>query len=236
MTEEDRIRYARMIAIPEIGMKGVETLKKSHVFITGCGALGSVVAMYLAGAGVGKITIADFDTIDISNLQRQLFYATSDAGKSKARILANRLSALNPECTIECIDSIITEASAPALFSQCDFIIDATDNPSSKFVTDKICHELGKPCCIGGVAGFTGQVMSWSPGHVGYSEIFYPEGVEGGFTPCSIGGVLGPAAGVIACCQASEAIKHLTDAGEMLFDKVFFIDLLTMQTRLIEVA
>jgi related to thiamin biosynthesis protein (thiF) len=236
MTEEERIRYARMIAIPEIGMKGVEKLKKSHVFITGCGALGSVVAMYLAGAGVGKITIADFDTIDISNLQRQLFYATSDAGKSKAHTLAKRLSALNPECDIECIDSIITETSAPALFSQCDFIIDATDNPTSKFVTDKICHELGKPCCIGGVAGFTGQVMSWSPGHVGYSDIFCPESVDSGFTPCSIGGVLGPAAGVIACCQASETIKHLTDAGEMLFDKVFFIDLLTMQTRLIEVA
>lgn len=236
MTEEEKIRYARMIAIPEIGIKGVETLKKSHVFITGCGALGSVVAMYLAGAGVGKITIADFDTIDISNLQRQLFYATSDTGKSKARILAQRLSALNPECTIECIDSIITEASASTLFSQCDFIIDATDNPASKFVTDKICHELGKPCCIGGVAGFTGQVMSWSPGHVSYSDIFYPEGVESGFTPCSIGGVLGPAAGVIACCQASETIKHLAGIGEMLFDKVFFIDLLTMQTRLIEVA
>ncbi len=236
MTEEEKIRYARMIALPEVGSKGMESLMDSHVFITGCGALGSVVAMYLAGAGIGKITIADFDTIDISNLQRQLFYATSDAGRPKVRILAERLSALNPTCDIECIDSVVTEASAPALFSQCDFIIDATDNPISKFMTDKTCHELGKPYCIGGVAGFTGQVMSWSPGHARYSDIFFPDGIDSGLMPCSVGGVAGPAAGVIACCQASETIKHLTDSGEMLYDKIFLIDMLTMQTRLIDVA
>ncbi len=225
-----------MIAIPEIGSSGMVALRSSSVFITGCGALGSVVAMYLAGAGIGKITIADFDTVDISNLQRQLFYSTSDVGKSKALTLTARLKALNPDCKIECIDTLITEASARELYSLCDFIVDATDNPASKFVTDKICHELGKPCCIGGVAGFSGQVMSWSPGHTGYSDIFYPQGVNSGFTPCSIGGVFGPAAGVIACCQAAETIKHLIGAEEMLYDKIFTIDLLTMQSRLIEVA
>ncbi len=225
-----------MIAIPEIGTAGIESLKKAHVFITGCGALGSVTAMYLAGAGIGKISIADFDTIDISNLQRQLFYSTTETGESKAETLATRMRLLNPGCEVECHNVIITESSALELYSECDFIVDATDNPSSKFMTDKICHELGKPCCIGGVAGFSGQVMSWARGHVRYSQIFYPEGVETGIMPCSISGVLGPAAGIIACCQASETIKHLTGTGEMLYDKIFTIDLLTMQSHLIEVG
>lgn len=225
-----------MLAIPEIGKSGMEKLRQAHVFITGCGALGSLTAMYLAGAGIGKISIADFDTIDISNLQRQLFYATTDVGKSKAETLAEKLISLNPDCEIKYIKKMMTPSSAKIAYADCSFIIDATDNPSSKFMTDSVCHELEIPYCIGGVAGFSGQVMIWSPGHAGYNDIFHPQGVESGFTPCSLGGVLGPAAGVIACCQASETIKHLTGSGEMLFDRIFTIDLLTMQSHTIEVG
>lgn len=236
MNKEELIRYSRMIAIPEIGRDGVEKLQKSKIMIIGCGALGSLSAMYLAGSGVGDITIADFDTIDISNLQRQLFFETDDAGKSKALTLANRIKTLNPNCTITCIKEMITANTAENLFIDKDFIIDATDNPSSKAMTDIVCQNRGLSYSIGGVAGFKGQAMSWRPGCVGYSEIFNPQAVDGSFAPCSLGGVLGPAAGIIACIQASETIKHLTGTGEMLYNKIFMIDLLTMESQTLTVG
>lgn len=235
MDREDKIRYARMLALPQIGEEGMRRLREGRVALLGCGALGSVCGMYLAGAGVGNIRIADFDTIDVSNLQRQLFYSSAEVGKRKSETLARRMRDLNPGCEVECFDRLITEKGAADYFSECDFVIDATDNSSSKFMTDRICHELGIPYCIGGVAGFNGQVMSWSKGHVRYSEIFTPAGNScGGVAPCSSGGVLGPAAGVVACVQSSEAIKHLTGAGEMLYDKLFLIDLLTMKSELMQ--
>lgn len=236
MNQEELIRYSRMIAIPEIGREGMEKLRKSKIMIIGCGALGSICAMYLAGAGVGEITIADFDTIDTSNLQRQLFFETSQSGKSKALTLAHRINVLNPECKVTCLQEMITADKAKDLFDGKDFIIDATDNPSSKNMTDTVCQALALPYSIGGVAGFKGQVMSWQPGCAGYSDIFSPQSVDGGFTPCSLGGVLGPAAGTIACIQASETIKHLTGAGEMLYNKIFMIDLLTMESQTLSVV
>lgn len=236
MNPEELIRYSRMISIPEIGREGMEKLQRSKIMIVGCGALGSICAMYLAGAGVGDITIADFDTIDISNLQRQLFFDTAHAGESKAIKLAERMKSLNPLCHVKCIKEMITMESAKILFKDKDFIIDATDNPSSKAMTDTICQNLGLPYTIGGVAGFKGQVMSWRPGCTGYAEIFSPQAADGGFTPCSFGGVLGPAAGIIACIQASETIKHLTGAGEMLYNKIFMIDLLSMESQTLSVV
>lgn len=224
-----------MIALPEIGREGINKLNKAKVMIVGCGALGSVCAMYLAGAGIGNIIIADFDTIDISNLQRQLFYETAQAGKPKAETLAEKIVALNPECTVKCINNIVTGSSADSLYREVDFVIDATDNPSSKTMTDEICTLLGKGYCIGGVAGFKGQIMSWKPGCARYTDIFSPQSVCSGMSPCSAGGVIGPIAGIIACIQASETIKHLTGVGEMLYNKVFMIDLLTMQSQLFEI-
>lgn len=235
MNEENRIRYSRMTSIPEIGTAGMQKIRNAKVMIVGCGALGSVCAMYLAGAGIGKLGIADFDTIDLSNLQRQLFYNTQDVGKSKAQTLACRLNALNPECEVECIEKIITPAIASSIFESYDFVIDATDNPASKLMTDNCCSQTSTPCCIGGVAGFTGQVMSWKPGCKRYSEVFNPQQVDAGYTPCSLGGVFGPAAGIIACCQAAEAIKHITGAGDMLYNNIFTLDLLSMQSHLIEI-
>ncbi|MDE6339674.1 MAG: ThiF family adenylyltransferase, partial [Muribaculaceae bacterium] len=132
--------------------------------------------------------------------------------------------------------AMITRDLAKNIFATHDFIIDATDNPSSKAMTDEICYDLSIPCCIGGVAGFKGQVMSWKPECARYSDIFNPRSTDAGFTPCSLGGVLGPAAGVVACIQASEAIKHLAGTGKMLYNKIFIIDLLTMESTTLEVG
>lgn len=224
-----------MISLPEIGLKGLELLQKSKVLVIGAGALGSTCAMYLAGAGIGELTVADFDTIDISNLPRQLFYETNQCGGLKAETLVKRMQALNNGCKSIALTEMITSRNGMELFKGFDFVVDATDNPASKFNTDKICKILGSYYCIGGVAGFRGQVMSGGPGYIAYSDIFSPDGVCSGVAPCSVSGVIGPAAGVVACIQASETIKHLTGAGAILFNKLFSIDLLSMSSSLISV-
>lgn len=216
-----------------IGEEGMEKLRRGKVFIIGCGALGSLCAMYLAGSGIGTIALADFDTIDVSNLQRQLFFAEQELGLGKAEVLCSKINSINSDVKVEIIPEFITPSKAQQIFVDFDFVIDGSDNPATKKMTSTVCENLGIPYCIGGVREYSGQVMSWSPGHSGYSDIFGDIRECSGFTPCSLGGVLGPAAGIVASVQASEAIKHLTDAGEMLYDKLFTFDLKNNRTTVL---
>lgn len=218
-------RYSRIESIPEIGKSGIRKLQKGKIFILGCGALGSLSAMYLAGSGVGKITLADFDNIEISNLQRQLFFSENNLGKPKGEILRERMNNINSEVKVTLLPELITEAKAREYFPRYDFIIDGSDNPSTKYMSSRVCEDLGIPYCIGGVREFSGQVMSWEPGKINYSEIFGEQIPCSGFTPCSSGGIIGPAAGVAASIQASEAIKFLTGAGELLTNRLLIFDL-----------
>lgn len=221
----EEIRYSRLEALPGIGKDGINRLKTGSILVIGCGALGSLCAMYLAASGVGKIGIADFDTIDISNLQRQLFFKESELGMSKCETLASRIRDINLDVEIIPFPILITRQKGKEIFPEYDFIIDGSDNPDTKLMTSKICEELSIPYCIGGVREYCGQAMSWLPGHCGYSEIFGETYGCSGFTPCSIGGVLGPAAGMVASVQAAEAIKFLSGAGKLLTDKLFTFDL-----------
>lgn len=221
-------RYSRQIAIPEIGTEGQKKLLESRVFVLGCGALGSMVSMQLAGAGIGKLTIADFDNIEISNLQRQFFFKTEEAGLSKAEVLKGRIEELNPDTSVEYIPKYITGKIAEEEFGKHDFIVDATDNPESKRLVDVICREKRLPCCIGGVREFSGQVITLLPDDNRFEEIF-GEGASQGFLPCSLGGVAGPAASLCASIQASEVIKYLTSCGQILSGRLFLFNLLTNQ-------
>lgn len=231
---EESIRYSRLEALPEIGREGLQFLAASRVLVIGCGALGSMAAMYLAASGIGTVGIADFDTIDITNLQRQLFFDEQSLGQKKADVLAARMHAINSSITVEVEPSLVTEKLALGLFPKYDFIIDGSDNPATKFMTDSVCAETGTSCCIGGVGGFRGQVMSWKPGNTRYSEVFSPQECTA-FTPCGMAGVLGPAAGVVASIQAAEAIKHSARCGALLLNRLFTIDLLTLQSRTLEI-
>lgn len=236
MDKNNDMRYSRLAALPDVGDAGVDRLRHSSVFVVGCGALGSLCAMYLAASGVGRIGIADFDTIDISNLQRQLFFAESQCGDSKAVVLAERMRQLNSTTDIKIYRELITKERARALFTDYDFIIDGSDNPNTKLMTESVCAVLAKPCCIGGVSGFIGQAMSWKPGAVRWSQIFGSDIQCGGMMPCSIGGVLGPAAGVVASVQAAEAIKHITGAGDMLYNKLMMFDMLNCSATILPVS
>lgn len=219
------IRYSRLQILSGIGDDGMNRIRTGKILIIGCGALGSLCAMYLGASGVGTIGIADFDTIDISNLQRQLFFDEHNLGQYKSAILADKIRNINSDVHVIEIREIINISLAREIFSEYDMIIDGSDNPSTKHMTAKVCEELDKPYCIGGVKEFSGQVMSWIPGKTGYTDLFGD--VEGcsAFMPCSLAGVFGPAAGITASIQASEALKFLSGKGELLYNKLYTFDL-----------
>lgn len=225
MDADIRQRYSRQIAMDEIGEEGQCRMLRSKVVIVGCGALGSMVAMQLAGAGIGRLMIADFDTVDISNLQRQFFFTTAQAGEGKGRLLKKRMEELNPDVRVELAELLVNRTVAMRLFADADFVVDATDNPSSKQMVEDVCKLLGKPCCIGGVDGFRGQVLTIASGSSGFSELF-PDSDDGGVLPCSLGGVAGPAAALCASLQASEVIKWIVGTGTPLKGRMLTFDLL----------
>lgn len=228
LSADQRRRYARNISVDSIGVEGQSRLLRARVFVLGCGALGSVVATYLAGAGVGRIILADFDTIDISNLQRQTHYCESEAGLSKVAVLARKLRELNSTIEVDEVEKLITPDRARLLFADCDFIVDASDNPDTKYMVDSVCAELRKPYSVAGVLGLRGQVMTHVEGTARYCD-FFPESAGAGYTPCSVGGIVGPVAGVIASVQALEAIKYIAGAGSLLTDSLLTFDGATMQ-------
>ena len=241
MKEEERHasnyqrRYSRLTSIPEIGPKGIEALQESHVMIVGCGALGSLCAMYLAASGVGKLTIADFDTIDLSNLQRQLFFTEDDLGCSKAMTLADRIHNINAETKINMVEKMIREDDAMELFADCDVVVDGSDNPDTKVMTDMISWRMNVPCVIAGVRGFECQIITSLPDSARYTDIFGTSPGSNGFTPCSVMGVLGPAAGVAASLQAAEVIKRITGAGNPLIDRLCTFNLFDMTSSTIPI-
>lgn len=219
-------RYQRQQQLPEIGAGGQKLLGASRVVIVGCGALGSVVAMYLAGAGVGEIVIADFDTLDVSNLHRQVFYTEADTGKPKVELLADRMRRLNSDITVVPVNEFIRPERLRQLAAQGDVVIEAGDNPDTKYMVSDVCQSLDKPCVIGGVNGWQGQLLTCVSGGKYYRDVF-AESACAGFTPCSLAGVVGPLPGTIASLQAIEAIKILT-RQPALKPQLLLFDALTM--------
>ncbi|MDE5573720.1 MAG: HesA/MoeB/ThiF family protein [Muribaculaceae bacterium] len=228
LSGDNRRRYSRNLLLPEIGQSGQIMLMQSSVLIVGAGALGSIVAMYLAGSGVGHIGICDFDTIDISNLQRQLGFTIDDIGKSKVNVLSRRLSSINSEIIVEPHEGLLRAEKAPEIFKNYDVIVEGSDNPSTKYMVTDIANECGKPCVLGGVSGFDGQVMTLLPGKSQYRDIFPDATPADGYTPCNLGGVLGPLPGIIGSIQATEVIKIITKAGETLDRRMLLVNALNM--------
>lgn len=229
-------RYIRNMQLEGWGKEAQAKLSQAHALIIGAGALGSVAGMYLAASGVGKITVCDFDNIDITNLQRQLSYTEDDLGKPKADTLASRMRSINSEITVEAVTAFVTEKNISLLrdlIASADVVVEASDNPPTKYMVTDTAEMLDTPYCLGGIAQYRGQAMSWRPGSPGYRSIF-PDGADpGGYTPCSLGGVLGPLPGIIGSMQAAEAIKLITGIGQPLLARIFMIDSLTMTSHTI---
>lgn len=233
--ENQKQRYSRLVSIPEIGGEGVRKLNASHVLMIGCGALGSMCAMYLAASGVGHLTIADFDTIDISNLQRQLFFTEQDLGRSKAQVLASRINGINSETEVTVLEKLIRSVYDLGDITAYDVIIDGSDNPHTKLLTDRLSADSDVPCVIAGVRGFECQIMTCVPGSVRYADVFGEDAAFSGFTPCSIGGVLGPTAGVAASLQCAEAVKIIAGTGKPLTDRLLAMNLLDMSVNVLSI-
>lgn len=235
LDKESAIRYSRSIMLPPIGESGQLKLLAGSVMIVGAGALGSICAMYLAASGVGRIGIVDFDVVGLSNLQRQLSYTESDLGQFKVEVLGRRVSAINSGVKVEIHNEMLTSGNAVALFRDYDIIVEGSDNPATKHLVTDVAAELGKPCVLGGVREFTGQVITFTGSGGRFRDLFPDSQCDSGFAPCSVGGVLGPLPGVIASLQAAQVIKLLCGVGDSLKNEIFQIDLMTMQSVRFEI-
>lgn len=234
LNKEQLERYSRNILLEGIGESGQHKLLNSSVLVVGTGALGSIVAMYLAGSGVGKIGIIDFDTIDVSNLQRQLSFVEADCGKSKVETTAEKLKSINSRIEIEVHNKMVGHDDLLEICKDYDVVVECTDNPSAKYMVTDVCIGLGIPYCLGGVAQFKGQVMSWTKGTISYKDIFPESADAGDYMPCSVGGVLGPLPGIIGSIQASEVIKIIVGVGSPLYNRMLLINALDMDFQVIE--
>ncbi len=233
LDDDGRARYARQLALPEIGPAGQARLRAGRVLLVGAGGLGSPAGLYLAAAGVGAIDIVDGDTVELSNLQRQIVYTTADLGRPKAEAAAERLRALNPDAAVEARCERLTAANGPALAAACDFVIDATDDVASKFLIADLCHAAGTPYAHGGILGFVGQAMTVLPGRTACYRCLF--GAPPPETPGAPRGPLGAVPGIIGAIQAAEAIKCLTGAGDLLTDRLLIVDALSMRMRAVAV-
>ena len=231
LTASEKERYARHLVLPEIGAEGQEKLKNASVLIIGAGGLGSPVSMYLAAAGVGRIGLADFDNVDVTNLHRQILYGTSNVGMPKLEAARNRLGDLNPEIKIE-THAAITSENALEIFRGYDVIVDGTDNFPTRYLVNDACVLAGKPNVYGSIFRFDGQASVFFAKHGPCYRCLYPEPPPPNLVPsCAEGGVLGVLPGVIGTIQATETIKLITGVGEPLIGRLLLFVALRMEFR-----
>jgi molybdopterin/thiamine biosynthesis adenylyltransferase len=225
LTDKEKERYDRQIMIYGFGEAGQEKLKKAKVFIAGAGGLGSPAAIYLAAAGIGTLRIADHDTVERSNLNRQVLHWEENIGGEKAKSAAAKLKRLNPEIKIETTTESITEANAAELVGDADGIVDAMDNLPTRYILNKTAIEKGIPFFHGAVYGFEGRAMTVVPGKTACLNCLY----HNARVPKEKFPVIGVTPAVIGCIQATEVIKYLTGLGELLTNRILNYDALNMK-------
>lgn len=235
LTREQKERYARHLVLQEAGEEGQKKLLNGRVLIIGAGGLGSPAAMYLAAAGVGTLGIVDADNVDLSNLQRQIAHATNDIGMAKVDSVKETLNKMNPEVHVHTYQIFVKEENIMGLVENYDFILDATDNFTTKFLINDACVKAGKPFCHAGILGFQGQLMTYVPGEGPcYRCIFKNPPLRDEVPDCKQVGIIGAMAGVIGSLQAMEALKYLLGAGELLTGKLLTYDALKMEFRTVK--
>jgi adenylyltransferase/sulfurtransferase len=225
-------RYSRHLIIPDVGMSGQKRLKNARVLCIGAGGLGSPALMYLAAAGVGTLGIVEFDTVDESNLQRQIIHGQSDIGRSKAESARDSIKEINPYVDVVIHDERLDSTNVMPLFSQYDLIVDGTDNFATRYLVNDACVLLGKPYVWGSIYRFDGQASVFWAEHGPCYRCLYPEPPPPGMVPsCAEGGVLGVLCASIGSIQVTEAIKLLTGIGDPLLGRLKVYDALEMDYR-----
>jgi len=238
LTPEEYKRYSKQVALPQIGLGGQQKLKAAKVLVVGAGGLGCPALLYLAGAGIGTIGIADGDVVEISNLPRQVLYGNESVGKKKADEARRVLASINPMVKVVVYEEFITAQNAERIMQDFDVVIDATDNLETRYVMDEFSVRLQKPWIFGGVYKYEGQLSVFN--HplnkgVGYKDI-YPK-KENMNTPedCNLAGVLGVLPGIIGCMQAAECIKIILGMNDVMSGKLVVFNLQSMQTQAFEI-
>jgi molybdopterin/thiamine biosynthesis adenylyltransferase len=234
-SEEQIIRYSRHILLQDVGVEGQERISNGKVLIIGAGGLGAPVAFYLAAAGVGTIGIIDGDTVDLSNLQRQIIHFTEDVGKAKVVSAKEKINRLNPDVNVLAYQDIFTSANAFDIIKDYDFIIDGTDNFPVKFLINDACVLSGKAFSHGGILRFDGQTFTHAPGSACYRCLFNSPPPPNVVPTCSQAGVLGAIAGMLGTIQAAETLKYLTGVGELLTNRLLSFNAKTMEFRTVRV-
>ncbi len=219
--------------LPEIGAEGQKRLACASVLIVGLGGLGSPVALYLAGAGIGRIGLCDNDIVSISNLHRQILYSEDSEGQPKAVMAAKRLAELSSATEFDRWEEGLTQDNARDIISRYDLIIDCTDNHRTRYLIDDVCHDSGKTWIHGAIGNFDGRVSTFAPSGLRYSDLYSDREVLVNAAK-SAGGVIGPLPGLIGSIQAAEAIKLICQFGENLIGKILTVNLKNLQFQIFD--
>jgi sulfur-carrier protein adenylyltransferase/sulfurtransferase len=230
-------RYSRHLLLDEVGIEGQLRLKNARVLIVGTGGLGSPIALYLAAAGVGTIGLVDMDTVDLSNLQRQIIHNTSTVGQLKVDSAKKSLSQLNPDIIINTYNQKFSSENAINIAENYDIIIDGTDNFPTRYLVNDVSVFLGIPNIYGSIFKFDGQVSVFWPGKGPCYRCLYPEPPPQGLVPnCAEGGVIGVLPGIVGTIQANEAIKVILGTGHPLVNRLLLLDALEMEFREMQIS
>ncbi len=236
MNDQDLLRYSRQIILPKIGIEGQQALLDSTMLLIGMGGLGSPSAMYLAAAGVGHLIIADFDMVEISNLQRQVIHHTDDIGKYKVDSAKEKMLAINPGIKVTTIKDLNDE-NLNSWVSKVDVVLDGTDNFDTRFKVNQACVEEKTPLVSAAVIRFEGQLSvfkGYEANQPCYQCLYSAEGNND--ETCSENGILSPVAGVMGSLQALQAVKVMLNLGEQLIGKLTIIDAMDLTLRSIKIS
>jgi adenylyltransferase/sulfurtransferase len=233
LSNDEIRRYSRHLILPEVGLAGQKKICSTSVLCIGAGGLGSPIAMYLAAAGVGRLGLLDFDTVDFSNLQRQIIHGTPDVGRPKTESARDTINRINPGVDVVIHNTRVTSENALDIIRPYDIVVDGTDNFPTRYLTNDACVLLKKPNVYGSIFRFEGQASVFAP-HLGGPcyRCLYPEPPPPGMVPsCAEGGVLGVLPGVVGCLQATEILKLALGKGSSLIGRLLLFNALEMKFR-----
>jgi molybdopterin/thiamine biosynthesis adenylyltransferase/rhodanese-related sulfurtransferase len=232
LSTDEILRYSRHLILPDVGVEGQRRLKAARVLVIGAGGLGSPLALYLAAAGVGHLGLVDFDTVDLTNLQRQILYGTADVGRPKLASARDRIADTNPHVHLETYETRLTSANALEILRGYDVVVDGTDNFATRYLVNDACVLLAIPNVYGSIFRFEGQASVFATAEGPCYRCLYREPPPPGLVPsCAEGGVLGVLPGLIGVVQATEAIKLILGVGKPLIGRLLLVDALGMEFR-----
>ena len=238
MDDRQLLRYSRHLLLDDIGVEGQQRLLDAHALIVGAGGLGSPVALYLASAGVGQLTLVDHDTVDLTNLQRQILHTQERIGQPKARSAQAALHLVNPEVQVDAVGSRLGGDELAQLVAEADVVLDCCDNFATRHAVNRACVQHRKPLVSGAAIRFAGQLAVFDSRHAGTPcyHCLFPEGEDVDELRCAVMGVFAPLTGIIGTMQAAEALKLIAGPGEVVLGRLWLLDALSMEWRSVRFA